>query len=48
MRLDPRYVAGWTVIAGYVVLVVAMVPAFLESGEGDQARELGFLLLFSL
>ena len=37
---------GWLVVAGYLVLVVALAPAFLDAPQADQARELGFFLLF--
>ena len=37
---------GWLVLAGYLVLVVAMAFAFLDAPEEVQGRELGLFLLF--
>jgi hypothetical protein len=37
---------GWSVVIGYVVIVAGLAPAFLDAPEADQARELGFYLMF--
>ncbi|HVL49935.1 MAG TPA: hypothetical protein VM754_00340 [Actinomycetota bacterium] len=37
---------GWLVVAGYLVLVVAMALAFLDAPEEVQGRELGLFLVF--
>jgi hypothetical protein len=36
---------GWAVIAGYVIVVVALVPAFLDAPDAVAAREAGFFVL---
>lgn len=37
---------GWALIAGYLVVVIALAPAFLDAPEPDRAREAGFYFLF--
>lgn len=37
---------GWLVVIGYVVIVAGLAPAFLDAPEADQAKELGFFLVF--
>lgn len=37
---------GWVAVGGYVIIVVALVPAFLDAPEANAAREAGFFVLF--
>ncbi|HYN99355.1 MAG TPA: hypothetical protein VEU28_06740 [Actinomycetota bacterium] len=37
---------GWAVVAGYVVIVLALIPAFLDAPEEVAAREAGFFGIF--
>jgi hypothetical protein len=37
---------GWAVVIGYVVIVAGLVPAFLDAPEAEQAKEMGFFLVF--
>lgn len=36
---------GWAVVGGYLVIVIALVPAFLDAPEGVAAREAGFFVI---
>lgn len=37
---------GWATVVGYVVVVVGLVPAFLDAPEDAAAKEAGFFVLF--
>jgi hypothetical protein len=36
---------GWAVVGGYIVIVVALVPAFLDAPEAVAAKEAGFFAM---
>lgn len=36
---------GWAVVVGYVVVVVALVPAFLDAPQAVAAKEAGFFVM---
>lgn len=36
---------GWAVVAGYVIVVIALVPAFLDAPEAVAAKEAGFFVM---
>jgi hypothetical protein len=37
---------GWAVVVGYIVIVVALVPAFLDAPDAVAAKETGFFAMF--
>lgn len=37
---------GWAVILGYVLIVAALIPAFLDAPEAVAAKEAGFFVIF--
>ena len=36
---------GWAVILGYVLIVAALIPAFLDAPEAVAAKEAGFFVI---
>lgn len=38
---------GWVVVVGYVVVIVAMIPAFLDAPEAVERREAALFFLFT-
>lgn len=36
---------GWAVVGGYIVIVAALVPAFLDAPEAVAAKEAGFFVI---
>jgi hypothetical protein len=37
---------GWAVVVGYMIVVIALVPAFLDAPEAVAAKEAGFFVIF--
>ncbi|CAN5821964.1 hypothetical protein BH23ACT12_BH23ACT12_02360 [soil metagenome] len=37
---------GWVTVVGYIAVVIALIPAFLDAPEQVAAKEAGFYVIF--